>query len=57
MAFSIVLAALALIALAVIFVAAALIKGLKVAFIATGSALILFVILYVVIIFVITRAM
>lgn len=57
MAFTIILALLALLGLAAVFGVTYKIKGLKAAFVVTGIALVVFPILYVVTIYVIVSAM
>ena len=57
MSFTIILALLALLGLGIIFAVTYKIKGLKIAFITTGIALVVFSILYIATIFVIASAM
>lgn len=57
MPLTIILAILAIIGLGIIFWAAYKVKGLKIAFLTSGIALIVFVVLYVVTVYAITSAM
>ena len=57
MSLTIILAALALVGLLIVFVAAYLLKGWKIAFLSTGIAAIVFSILYILTIIIIVRVM